>query len=299
MVRYNPKAWIGLIFHSYSRLVLKTLLPVLAFMVGFAALVCYLILDFFDLQPHEFQGSTSVHSLLGIVLGLFLVFRTNSAYERWWEGRKMWGGMVNSSRNMALKIHAYLGVQHQADREWFARMIPNFVFAVKEHLRDEVLIYDLDIPDKKFLTELESANHKPNKLASALYAYVNQLYQNKVITGDQLINLDKELKDFVDIMGACERIKNTPIPYSYSMFIKKFIFIYLVTLPFGFVTSFEYVTVPVVMLISFILLSVELIAEEIEDPFGRDVNDLPTDELAIRIRHNVREILLNIPELNH
>ncbi|MEO7991255.1 MAG: bestrophin family ion channel [Chryseolinea sp.] len=291
MVKYNPKAWIGLIFHAYSSHVLKTLLPMLGFMVGFSALVCYLILDYFELQPHEFQGSTTVHSLLGIVLGLFLVFRTNSAYERWWEGRKMWGSMVNNSRNLALKVNAYLGAQHQADREWFARMIANFVFATKEHLRNEVLISELDIPEKDFLAELKSAKHKPNKLASGMHVRVTQLYTDKILTGDQLINLDKELKDFVDIMGACERIKNTPIPYSYSMFIKKFIFIYLVTLPFGFVTSFGYVTVPTVMLISFILLSVELIAEEIEDPFGRDVNDLPTDELAGKIRDNVKEIL--------
>jgi ion channel-forming bestrophin family protein len=299
MVRYNPKAWIGLIFHSYSRHVLRTLLPVLAFMVGLAGLICYLVLDYFDLQPHEIPGGTSVHSLLGIVLGLFLVFRTNSAYERWWEGRKMWGGLVNSSRNFALKINAYLDVNEKAEREWFAMMVPNFVFAMKEHLRTDVLISDLDIPNKEFLVELKRARHKPNKIASYVYIRVNQLYKSKMLTGDQLINLDKELKDFVDIMGACERIKNTPIPYSYSMFIKKFIFIYLVTLPFGFVPSFGYVTIPIVMLISFILLSVELIAEEIEDPFGRDVNDLPTDELAIRIRHNVREILLNVPDIKH
>src|SRR6187549_3867075 len=292
MVRYNPKAWIGLIFHPYSRHVLRTLLPVLGFMVGFAALVCYLVIDYFDLKPHEIVGGTSVHSLLGIVLGLFLVFRTNSAYERWWEGRKMWGSLVNSSRNFALKINAYLDVNEKAEREWFAMMVPNFVFAMKEHLRTDVSISDLDIPDKDFFEELKRAKHKPNKLASYLYNRVNQHYQNKMITGDQLINLDKELKDFVDILGACERIKNTPIPYSYSMFIKKFIFIYLITLPFGFVTTFEYITIPTVLLVTFVLLSVELIAEEIEDPFGRDINDLPTDDLSFKIKDNVREILL-------
>jgi putative membrane protein len=76
------------------------------------------------------------------------------------------------------------------------------------------------------------------------------------------------------------------------MFIKKFIFIYLITLPFGFVTTFEYITIPTVLLVTFVLISVELIAEEIEDPFGRDVNDLPTDDLAKKIKANVREILL-------
>ncbi|HPM31102.1 MAG TPA: bestrophin family protein [Chryseolinea sp.] len=291
MVKYNPKAWIGLVFHAYSSHVIKTLWPMLSFMVAFAALVCYLILDFFKLQPHEFQGSTTVHSLLGIVLGLFLVFRTNSAYERWWEGRKMWGGIVNSTRNLALKLNAYLGTEHQSEREWFSRMIPNFVFAMKEHLRSGVMIGELDIPEKEFFDELKLVKHKPNKISSGLYKRVNQLYLNKTFTGDQLINLDKELKDFIDIIGACERIKSTPIPYSYSMFIKKFIFIYLVTLPFGFVSTFGYVTIPIVILISFILLSVELIAEEIEDPFGKDVNDLPTDELAGRIKDNIKEIL--------
>jgi putative membrane protein len=99
------------------------------------------------------------------------------------------------------------------------------------------------------------------------------------------------LKDLIDFMGVCERIKSTPIPYSYSMFIKKFIFIYIVTLPFGFVTTFGYFTIATVLLVSFVLLSVELIGEEIEDPFGRDINDLPTDELCVKIKDNVREIL--------
>ncbi|MEJ0030317.1 MAG: bestrophin family ion channel [Bacteroidota bacterium] len=124
-----------------------------------------------------------------------------------------------------------------------------------------------------------------------MYGRVNTLYKEGRVTGDQLINLDKELKDFIDLMGACERIKNTPIPYSYSMYIKKFIFIYLATLPFAFVTSTGYMTIPIVMIIAYIILSVELIAEEIEDPFGRDVNDLPTDELSGKIRDNVKEIL--------
>ncbi len=104
--------------------------------------------------------------------------------------------------------------------------------------------------------------------------------------------LDRELKEFSDIIGACERIRNTPIPYSFSMFIKKFIFLYLLTLPLGLVTTLEYMTIPVVFLVSYILLSVELIAEEIEDPFGKDINDLPTDGLSSKMRLHIREIIL-------
>lgn len=292
MVQYNPKNWLGLIFHSYSRFVIKTMMPALIAMAIFTTLVCIVILDVFDLDHAHFQNTTALHSLLGIVLGLFLVFRTNSAYDRWWEGRKLWGGMVNSTRNFALKLNAYLPESDKENRAWFAQMIPNFVSATKEHLRQGVQVSELEFPDNSLMEKVKGAAHKPNMLSSMLFSRVNSVFQQKKLTTEQFWLLDKELKDFIDIMGACERIKYTPIPYSYSMFIKKFIFIYIVTLPFGFVTTFEYITIPTVLLITFVLLSIELIAEEIEDPFGRDINDLPTDDLATKIKANVKEILL-------
>ncbi|HYF71080.1 MAG TPA: bestrophin family protein [Ohtaekwangia sp.] len=292
MIKYNPKTWFNLIFHSYSRQVLRTLLPALGFMAAFTAVVCYVILDFMDLKPSDFHSTTVVHSLLGIVLGLFLVFRTNTAYDRWWEGRRLWGALVNSTRNFALKLNAYISKENHDDRAWFACMIPNFIYATKEHLRKGVQFAELEAPDESFIEDLKKIKHRPNKIAAMMYERVNRLYREGAFTGDHLINLDKELKDFIDFMGSCERIRNTPIPYSYTMYIKKFIFIYIITLPFGFISTFGYFTIATVILVSFVLLSVELIAEEIEDPFGRDINDLPTDELAGRIRENVKEILL-------
>jgi ion channel-forming bestrophin family protein len=292
MVKYNPKTWFTLIFHSYSRQVMKTLMPTLVFMVVYTSLICFLFVDFFEIHEAQFQPTTAMHSLLGIVLGLFLVFRTNTAYDRWWEGRKLWGSLVNSTRNFALKLNAYLSLEDHESRDWFAKMIPNFVFSMKENLRNGVQLNELDPPDEKFIDDLKKYKHKPNRISALLYAKVNELYKSGKFTGDQLINLDKELKDFIDVIGACERIRNTPIPYSYMMYVKKFIFIYIVTLPFGFVTTSGYLTIVIVTLITFVLMSVELIAEEIEDPFGRDLNDLPTDELAGKIKDNVKETLL-------
>ena len=291
MVNYNPKTWFQLIFHSYSRQVMKTLTPTLAFMAIYSTAVCYLYLDYFKFPDVEFHPSIAMHSLLGIVLGLFLVFRTNSAYDRWWEGRRLWGSMVNSTRNLALKLNAYLSTGNRDDRDWFAKMIPNFVYATKENLRSGVLLNELEVVSAGFIEDLMKYKHQPNRISALLYARVNELYKKGDLTGDQLINLDKELKDLIDIMGACERIRNTPIPYSYMMYIKKFIFIYIVTLPFGFLTDSGYFTILIVLLVTFVLMSVELIAEEIEDPFGHDLNDLPTEELSGKIRENVREIL--------
>lgn len=270
---------------------MRTLLPALLFTVIFTILVAFAF-DYFNIDNSVFPATIGMHSLLGIVLGLFLVFRTNSAYDRWWEGRKLWGSMVNSTRNLALKLNAYLSKEDHESRLWYANMISNFVFASKEHLRKGVLLHELSQSDETFLEKLKNYKHKPNHIASLLYSKTNDLYKAKLITGDQLINTDKELKDFMDIVGACERIKFTPIPYSYSMYIKKFIFIYIVTLPFAFVTTYSYFTMIIVAIITFVLLSIELIAEEIEDPFGKDINDLPTDELAVKIKENIEEILL-------
>ncbi len=292
MVMYNPKQWLSLIFHSYSRRVIRILWPALAFMMLYSATVCYFCLDYFHLESYRFQPTIAMHSLLGIVLGLFLVFRTNTAYDRWWEGRKLWGGMVNSTRNFAIKLNACISKENHEDRDWFAKMIPNFVFAMKESLRAGVQFAEMDPPDDGFVNDLKRFKHKPNRIAALLYSRINELYTNKKLTGDQLINVDKELKDFIDLLGACERIKHTPIPHSFMMYIKKFITIYILTVPFGFVTQSGYMTIPIVVLISFVLLSVELISEEIEDPFGRDLNDLPLDELSVKMRENVREILL-------
>lgn len=289
MVKYNPRTWFALIFHSYSRQVLKLLLPALFIMGVYTAVVSYAVLGYFEMG---LRSTTAVHSLLGIVLGLFLVFRVNSAYDRWWEGRKLWGALVNNTRNLATKMESFLPEEDKESRLFFAQMIPNFVGAMKEHLRKGVDLEDLDIIGENFLDGMKNIDHIPNNLILKLYNKTNELYKKKSISGDQLLIIDKELKSFSDILGACERIKNTPIPYSYSMYIKKFIFTFTVTLPFAFISEFQYWTVPIVLMIFFILVSVELIAEEIEDPFGIDSNDLPTDELYEKIKKNVRELLL-------
>ncbi len=292
MINYNSKVWFSIVFHAYSRAVMRTLTPVLIFMTFFSTGLCYVLLDILRFHENDFHTTISMHSLLGIVLGLFLVFRTNSAYDRWWEGRKLWGSFVNNTRNFSLKLNAFLESDDMENRNWFAKMVPNLVVSLKEHLRKGVNLNELERPSDDFEEKLKEKKHIPNSLSSMLYARVNGLYKKQLLTGEQLFLLDKELKEFSDVIGACERIKNTPIPYSYTMYIKQFIFIYVITLPFAFVTTSGYITVPIVVLITFVLLSVELIAEEIEDPFGKDINDLPTDELSLKIKDNVREILL-------
>ncbi|HAW53151.1 MAG TPA: hypothetical protein DCX54_12615 [Flavobacteriales bacterium] len=287
MIKYNPKSWLGLIFHRYSRETFKKTIPnmiVLAFYATLFTVIYEVYLsDWFDV-------STVVHSLLGIVLGLFLVFRTNTAYDKWWEGRKIWGALVNDCRNLSIKLNAFLKRENKTRRLEFAGLIRNYVFAMMHHLRNEPVDASMIMTETE-LKEMVKWNHKPNFLASELYIKANALYTSNEITGEQLFILDKELKGLTDNIGACERIKNTPIPYAYNMYMKKFIFIYSVTLPLGFVSTFHYWTIAVTLFIFYFLITIELIAEEIEEPFGNDENDLPLEDLSEKIGSNVHEIL--------
>ncbi|MEQ9424343.1 MAG: bestrophin family ion channel [Cyclobacteriaceae bacterium] len=287
MIDYNPKSWLGLIFDVYSRYVIKSLFPLLFFMVTFTALFCYLVLDYFKV---ELVGTGAFHSIIGIVLGLFLVLRTNTAYDRWWEGRKQWGKLVNDCRALAMKIRTIFPDDPET-WQYFRDMIPNFCFATKEQLREGVLMEELDFDIEKDEKLVIKSDHRPNMITTLMYELVLKKHREGKINGQELYILDHEIKGLVDVIGACERIKTTPLPYSFSMYIKKFLFIFTMTLPMALVQAFGYYTIGVVFVAFYILVSIELISEEIEDPFGRDINDLPTDTLCVKIKKNVREIL--------
>jgi len=233
-----------------------------------------------------------MHSLLGFAISMLLVFRTNTAYDRWWEGRKLWGQLVNVSRNLAVKVSTMVPKEDTATRSFFTRLIGMFAVELRSHLLLEKTRLELDVKPHPEIPNFDQSKHVPAQIAQLMQQRVQRLYAEKKISGDQLITLDKELVQFLEICGACERIKNTPIPYSYSSFIKKFIVVYVFTLPFGVAFSLGYLGIPVVMFIFYVLASLELIAEEIEDPFGKDTNDLPMERLSVVIGKNAEELLM-------
>ena len=287
MTSYNPKDWISFIFNISKAETIRKLIPMMIIIGIYSGIIAYLEIEYWKLPEDSHVKNISVmHSLLGFVISLLLAYRTNTAYDRWWEGRKMWGGLVNSSRNLAIKLASFL--KEENERAYFRKMIPGYASILHKHLNDndtaKQLFDDVDL-------EIDHHKHRPNQVAKMLLQKVNDLYLSKKITGDQFIILNSELQSLTDICGACERIKNTPIPYSYSAFIKKFIFIYVLTLPFAYVFILGYYVIPVVVFIFYVLASLELIAEEIEDPFGADANDLPTKKIAENIKRHVEELI--------
>jgi len=292
MKAYNPKEWYKILFFVQKSDTLIKLFPLLIVICLYSFGIAYWEIHHLKLSENNWaKGLPAMHSLLGFVISLLLVFRTNTAYDRWWEGRKLWGSLVNNSRNLAMKINSILPESDSDTRLFFRETIPLYAFTLKDHLQSESTRLSLDAADHPELGRIDEQKHVPNQVASLMISKVQELYRTGKITGDQLIVLNGEISSFTDICGACERIKNTPIPFSYSSFIKKFILIYVLTLPLGYVFTLGYYVAPIVTFVFYVLASLELIAEEIEEPFGKDPNDLPMEKMSQNIRKHIGELI--------
>ncbi len=288
MIVYEPnKNWFRDILHlTTSWTIQKILFGV--FMSGLLSLLICFALYYFNIEPKLNSG---IFSLLGVVLSILLVFRTNTAYDRWWEGRKEWGKLVNNTRSFSIILQACIPKDDEESRFFFAKQIANFCIALKEHLRKGVVIEELIMLTPEEEKQLKLQDHKPNYIGRLIYERMQTIYRSGALTDADMINLKPNFEALIDVLGACERIKKTPIPFSYAVYIKVFISIYGIILPFGLYRDFGFYTIPLAMFISFAMVGLELMAQEIEEPFGLDCNDLPTGDIATTIKKNIFEIL--------
>jgi putative membrane protein len=293
MINYNPKDWFGFVIRFHKADTMSKLGPFLLVITIYTTGIAIAQMEWLHWTDKSFLKNLPVmHTLLGFAISMLLVFRTNTAYDRWWEGRKLWGNLVNSSRNLAIKLSAILPANDHELRAFVRKTIPAYAYALHHHLRRDTTRIELfDEEHHAIIDQIDTKKHTPNQLAALLYHQLNQACIDKKMNDFQWQVLNKELMEFTEVCGACERIKNTPIPFSYSIFLKKFIFIYILTLPIGLVFTLGYFVIPVVFIVFYVLASLEVIAEEIEDPFGGDANDLPTEKMAANIHKHVRELI--------
>jgi putative membrane protein len=231
-----------------------------------------------------------------IVLGLLLVFRTNTAYERFWEGRKAWGTLVNTVRNLSRQILVAISEHQPKDRQAkvaAVKLLPAFAIALKLHLRSEPVNAELEanLSSEQF-HRLKTMNHPPLEIAFWISSYLQEQAQQDKLDRYQLSDMVQLLNYMIDVAGICERILRTPIPLAYSIHLKQLLMIYSLSLPFQMVDQLEWMTGPIVALISFTLLGIEEIGIQIEDPFGHDANDLPLDNICNSMMRNIEDLLL-------
>lgn len=266
--------------------------------------VCGLF-GFFISILHYYSFSVSL-PILGslipnIVLGLLLVFRTNTAYDRFWEGRKFWGSLNNSIRNLARQIWVAVDEREPHDREAKVatmRLLVAFAVATKLHLRSESVNEELkDLISPFRYEKLTNMNNPPLEIAFWIGDYMQQQYEKNRLNMYQLAAMQKLLNDMVDSLGGCERILRTPMPLAYAIHLKQLLLLYCLSLPFQMVKDFGWFTGFMVALISFTLLGIEAIGLEIENPFGHDANDLQLDTICANMRRNMEDLITLAPSV--
>lgn len=250
-------------------------------------------------------------TLIGFALGIFLGFRTNSSYDRFWEGRRLWGQLVNETRTFARQTLVYLAVavepspatseQAREYRTLLVRRTIAFVHALRMHLRDGLEWNQLAryLPDGE-IESLRTHRNVPFAILQNTATHLRAASQAGLIHTYHLPVLDQSLSDFTDIQGGCERIKQTPIPHSYTVLIHGIVALYCFGLPFGLVDTLHIWTPTVTLIVSYAFLGLDAVGDEIEDPFGSDVNDLPLSALCNTIEINLLQAIgeQNLPSVH-
>lgn len=274
MITYDPKRWLRTLTELPRSAVFRLLFLDVALAGLYAAIVVWAESRYPQL---DVPLGPEMLSMLGIILGLVLVFRTNTSYDRWWEGRRVWGQLVNISRSLARQLDAMLGRAEgtAARRERYVALLSRYPVALKEHLR----------------ATAPAERHEPNELLSELVRDVHADIAAGRLPREAIKSLTPLLSAFDDVCGACERIRRTPIPFAYSAFVKQFILLYALVIPFSLADRFGYGTVIAEMFIFFSTMGLELLATEVEEPFGTDPNDLPLEGLGATIARDVRAAL--------
>ena len=219
-------------------------------------------------------------------MGLLLVFRTNSAYERWWEARKLWGQLVNDIRNLSIKVKEYIPA-NDPRRQQIALFLIQFPQVLRDHLRGHLKVKGVDNDG----AEIVSFGHVPMQVSDAIYRRLVEFQREGVMDGFTMMQMDIHAKAFMDICGSCERILKSPIAGSYKFMIWAAITIYLSVLPWLLVPVFDVWALLVVLVSAYFVLGIEILAEEIERPFGLGANDLPLDAICLTIRDSVQSML--------
>lgn len=251
---------------------------------------CTTVMAFEDHVLHEdFKVTGTLQAVVAFLLGMLLSFRTNTAYDRWWEGRKLWGQLVNRTRGLSLKARTLVGLT-RPEREEFARLVAGFSYAMRDRLRyDEAKLRV--VPG--FESDPEDPGHVPVALARRMYERFQAWRAAGRIDGFAYQSLDRDASELMDVLGGCERIRNTPLVHSHRVAIHHLIVAYLIALPWT--LHNEYWGPLVAALAAYFLLGVELVAAHIEDPFGTDLDDLPLDAICAGIERVSREVLLEGP----
>ncbi len=288
MVDYQPKSFFSIVFQVRGSVV-PILVPRIVLCAAAGGLASYLF------WRYGFKIPSIAHTLLGVALGLLLVFRTNASYDRFWEGRKLFGALVNRSRDIARQAASYVEgddpAAKSARREIRHKVVMLYAL-LRQYLRAERDLTSLGVSLSDDEREaLEKAAVRPNLAAHWLTEELVKSAREGRLTEERLKLMDQNVSAILDCWGGAERIMKTPIPFAYAQHIKSFLTLFCFSAPFAMVDTMKGYTAIAAGILAFGMFGIDEIGVEIEDPFGYDPNDLPLDAIGFRIDEDTKLIL--------
>lgn len=289
MIKYDTHKWLDQFFNIRGSLLREISARVFLCAAWSVAVVL------FHLHVSPIGLPSTVHTLVGVAFGLLLVFRTNSSYDRFWEGRKLWGGIVNETRNLIRASEAYLVHAPEVRREIGIWML-GFVYASMHDLRGKKDIGPAaELISADELKKALDSHHPALYCAKKISLILQKAKTDRLISDWEQINIDQNVQLLIDYLGGCERIHKTPLPFAYVVHLRRALFIYCFTLPFVLINTAQiWITPFETLFLAYVFFGIEEIGVEIEDPFGVDENDLPLEEICDSIQRNTRS-LLSVP----
>ena len=288
MIIKKKDTWFKMLF-EWKGSVLPQLLPRLVLLLLFSFAVVYF-------KPYLIQYNLHINpaifTLFGIALAIFLGFRNSVSYDRFWEGRKLWGALLNDTRSLARQSITLINDNtYEAKRDNFLNLLIAFVYSLKHQLRETDSAHDMTrLLPKELAEQLKEVQFKPIIILRELGLWVkNAKSENKIDSITQLA-FEENLNKLSDIVGGCERIASTPIPYTYSVLLHRTVYIYCFLLSFGFVETMGWITPFIIVFIAYTFVALEAIADELENPFGLQPNDLALDTMSQMIENTLLEL---------
>jgi len=287
MITKKKTNWFRMLF-EWEGSVLPQLLPRLSILFIFSVLIVY-FREF--LLRYHIHINPAIFTLFGIALAIFLGFRNSVSYDRFWEGRKLWGALLNDTRSLSRQAHTLIqGSDYSEQQAVFTNYLIAFVYALKHQLRHSDPDADMQrLLPTSFAEQLKGFTFKPVIIMKELGLWVGNARTESRIDTIAQVAFDENLNRLSDIIGGCERIAATPIPYTYSVLLHRTVYMYCFMLPFGFVDSLGWIAPFIIVFIAYTFVALEAIADELEEPFGVEPNDLALDTMAEMIERTLKE----------
>lgn len=276
--------------------VLRKIIPQLLIITAFSVVVLYFKGNVYEYKVHL---NPAIFTLLGLSLAIFMGFCNSASYERFWEGRKLWGALVIESRSLAREVLTLINdndADAKAKKQEFAKMIAAFSWALNYQLRNKnanAVIKNL-LSEKNF-EQLKDKKFVPVILLKQMGAWLNERKKEGKMDSIILTAIDNQLNGMSQIIGGCERIANTPLPFAYSVLLHRTVYLYCFWLPFGLVDVVGWMMPVIVLFISYTFIALDAIIQEIQEPFGEEENDLALNGICETIQFSVFE-LADIPQ---